>query len=111
FMASVLQLPTQLVTLPIGAWTLYSGDRAEGVFLLVWGLLVVGTIDNVLRPFLIRQGARLPVVLVSAGVIGGLLSYGIVGIFLGPVILAVAWTLLRNWLSQRGPGEADHVAD
>ncbi len=60
--------------------------------------LVVANLDNVLRPVLIRMGADLPLLLIFAGVIGGLLTFGLVGIFVGPVVLAVAWTLLQAWV-------------
>jgi predicted PurR-regulated permease PerM len=57
--------------------------------------------DNVLRPYLIRKGADLPLLLIFAGVIGGLIAFGIIGLFVGPVVLAVAYTLLTQWLSER----------
>jgi predicted PurR-regulated permease PerM len=63
-------------------------------------------IDNVLRPILIRKGADLPLPLIIAGVIGGLIGFGIVGIFIGPVVLAVTYTLLVDWV-QRGESEVD----
>ena len=63
----------------------------------MWAL-VTGSLDNVLRPILIRKGADLPLVLVIAGVLGGLLSFGLVGLFVGPVVLAVTYTLLVAWV-------------
>ena len=64
---------------------------------------VVGTLDNFLRPMLIRMGADLPLLLIFGGVIGGLLAFGLVGIFVGPVVLAVAYTLMQAWV---GDGES-----
>jgi len=61
---------------------------------------VVGSLDSVLRPLLIRKGAHLPLVLLLAGVIGGLIAFGLVGIFLGPVVLAVGYTLLQSWMAE-----------
>jgi predicted PurR-regulated permease PerM len=84
------------------AWTYWSGDRAWGTALLIWTLLVCG-IDNVIRPVLIKKGADLPLLLVFLGVIGGLLAFGIIGIFIGPVVLAVGYTLLADWV---GTGDA-----
>jgi predicted PurR-regulated permease PerM len=63
----------------------------------VWGV-IVGTLDNFLRPVLIKMGADLPLLLIFAGVIGGLFAFGLVGIFVGPVVLAVAYTLLEAWM-------------
>lgn len=79
------------------AWLFWTGDSAWGTFLLVW-TVVAGTMDNFLRPILIRQGADLPLLLIFAGVIGGLLAFGLIGIFVGPVVLAVARTLLNAWI-------------
>jgi predicted PurR-regulated permease PerM len=59
--------------------------------------------DNFLRPVLIRRGADLPLLLIFAGVVGGLVAFGIVGIFVGPVVLAVAYTLLDNWVAASAP--------
>ena len=60
--------------------------------------------DNFLRPFLIQRGADLPLLLILAGVIGGLLSFGLLGLFLGPVVLAVTYTLLENWVADNDRG-------
>jgi predicted PurR-regulated permease PerM len=79
------------------AWLYWTGDSAWGTFLLVW-TVVAGTMDNFVRPILIKKGADLPLLLVFAGVVGGLLALGMIGIFVGPVVLAVADTLLRAWI-------------
>ena len=65
--------------------------------------IITATIDNFIRPILIKRGADLPLLLIFAGVIGGLLSFGIVGLFIGPVILAVSYTLLRAWIDEGLP--------
>ena len=67
------------------------------MFVLAWNGLFVGTLDNILRPYLISRGAELPTVLIFLGVLGGLAAFGIVGVFLGPVLLAVAYTLFQDW--------------
>jgi predicted PurR-regulated permease PerM len=97
------QLGPALVLLPAVAWVYWSGDSAWGTFLLVWSVVVV-TMDNFLRPALIKLGADLPLLLIFAGVIGGLLAFGLIGIFVGPVVLAVTYTLLEAWVSA-GEGE------
>ena len=99
FMLCIAQLGPTLVLLPAAFWVLYTGSTGWGVFLLVC-TLIVGTMDNVMRPVLIRMGADLPLLLIFAGVIGGLFAFGLVGIFVGPVVLAVAWTLLGDWLAE-----------
>jgi len=97
FMLCIAQIGPFPVLLPAVIWVFWSGDTTWGVVLAIWSVLV-GTLDNVLRPVLIRMGADLPLLLIFAGVIGGLLSFGLVGIFVGPVILAVAYTLLVAWV-------------
>jgi predicted PurR-regulated permease PerM len=67
---------------------------------LLWTLVVV-TLDNVLRPVLMTKGANLPMLLMFAGVMGGLLAFGLIGIFVGPVVLAVSYTLLGAWIGDR----------
>lgn len=103
FMLCIAQLGPVLVLAPATAWLYWSGDTGWGTFLLVV-TLVVGTLDNVLRPMLIRMGADLPLLLIFGGVIGGLLAFGLVGIFIGPVVLAVAYRLLEAWTKQVEPG-------
>ncbi len=85
--------------MPAVIWVFWSGDAGWGVFLLLW-TAVVGTMDNFLRPILIRRGADLPLLLILAGVIGGLLAFGLVGIFVGPVLLAVSYKLLGEWIAE-----------
>jgi len=97
FMLCIAQLGPVFVLLPAVGWLFWSGDTGWGIFLLVW-TLVVGTLDNVLRPYLIKKGADLPMLLMFAGVIGGMVSFGLVGIFVGPVVLAVTYTLLEAWM-------------
>jgi len=101
FMLCIAQLGPILVLAPAVAWLYWSGDNAWGTFLLVW-TLIVGTIDNVLRPYLIKKGADLPLLLIFAGVIGGMITLGLVGIFVGPVVLAVAYTLVDEWVEGSG---------
>ena len=93
----IAQLGPSLVLFPAVAWVYWTGESGWGTFLLVWST-VVATMDNVLRPALIKRGADLPLILIFAGVIGGLLGFGLVGIFVGPVLLAVAYTLLGSWV-------------
>jgi len=93
----IAQIGVFPVLLPAAVWLFWSGDTGMAVFFVIW-MLVVGTLDNFLRPWLIRRGADLPMLLILAGVIGGLLAFGIVGLFVGPVLLAVTWKLMDAWL-------------
>jgi predicted PurR-regulated permease PerM len=98
FVLCIAQIGALPVLVPATIWAFWQGDTGWGIFLGVWSV-VVGTLDNFLRPLLIRLGADLPLLLIFAGVIGGLLAFGLVGIFVGPVLLAVSYTLLESWIA------------
>ena len=100
-MLCIAQVGPFLVMIPAIAWVYWSGDTFYGTVLLVFGSIAM-TIDNFVRPLLIRRGADLPLLLIFAGVIGGLLAFGLVGIFIGPVVLAVAYTLVDAWINETG---------
>lgn len=93
----IAQIGPMLVLVPAVVWMFGSGDNGWGTFLLLW-TIVFGLMDNVVRPMLIKKGVDLPMLLIFAGVIGGLLTLGLIGIFVGPVVLAVAHTLLKAWI-------------
>ncbi len=86
---------TALVWIPGTAWLLITGDIGHGLFLAFWGLLLVSTADNFLKPLLIGGQAEVPTLAVFIGVLGGLAAFGLVGMFLGPVVIALVLTLLR----------------
>ena len=94
------QLGPILIMIPAVIWKFYSGDVVWGSVLLVFAI-VSGGIDNFIRPLLIRRGADLPLLLIFAGVMGGMIGAGIMGIFIGPVILAVTQALLKEWVDNR----------
>jgi predicted PurR-regulated permease PerM len=97
FLLAVAQIgAVPILALAVG-WLYWSGDATWGTFLLVV-TVIAGTLDNVLRPVLIKAGADLPLLLIFLGVIGGLIAFGLIGIFVGPLVLAVAYTLLSAWL-------------
>lgn len=99
FLAAVAQVGAgPVMALPV-IWLYWTGSAGWGTFLLVV-TIVVSTLDNVLRPILIRRGADLPLLLIFVGVIGGLVAFGLIGIFVGPVVLAVAHTLLNAWMDK-----------
>jgi predicted PurR-regulated permease PerM len=105
FMLAVAQIGAVPVLVCALVWLWWQGETAWFVVLLVW-TLIVGSLDNVLRPILIKKGADLPLLLNFAGVIGGLFAFGLLGLFVGPVILAVAYTLLDAWVSE-APEDAE----
>lgn len=96
------QLGPSLVLIPSTIWLYWSGHPAWGTALLVIAV-IASTIDNVIRPFMIRKGAPLPLLLIFSGVIGGITAFGIIGLFIGPVILAITYTLLKAWVAGETP--------
>jgi len=100
-MLGVAQIGPWPVLFGAVVWLYMSGQTFWGTVMLVWAILTT-SLDNILRPILIKRGADLPLVLILAGVLGGLLAFGLVGLFVGPVILAVTYTLLVAWVQPEG---------
>src|SRR6266850_3401297 len=101
FLLGVAQIGAFPVLLGAVVWTYWSSGTFWGTLMLLWSI-GAGSVDNILRPILIKRGANLPFLLIFAGVLGGLLAFGLVGLFVGPVVLAVTYTLLEAWVI--GPG-------
>jgi len=99
FLLCIAQLGPILVMIPATIWLYSTGSAGWGTALLVWSL-AVGMIDNILKPVLIKRGADLPILLIFAGVLGGMLTFGVIGLFVGPVVLAVTYTLLGSWVAR-----------
>jgi predicted PurR-regulated permease PerM len=111
FLLALIQMPTLLVWAPAALWLYYTGQAGSAIFLGLWGLLLVNSVDNFLRPWLISRGAKLPFALILMGVLGGLLAWGMVGLFIGPTLLAVAYSLVQTWIgTAREAVESDGVA-
>lgn len=107
FMLCIAQVGPALVLGPAVIWLYWGGSSGRGTVLLAFALVAI-TMDNFVRPLLIRKGADLPLLLIFSGVIGGLMAFGLIGIFVGPVVLAIAFTLLEAWVSagEDGTGPA-----
>jgi predicted PurR-regulated permease PerM len=101
----IAQLGPVPVLAPAVFWLYWTGSTGWATVLLIWSL-PVAALDNVLRPILIRRGVQLPILLIVAGVIGGLISFGVVGLFIGPVVLAATYTLAKDWVAR---GESDRA--
>jgi predicted PurR-regulated permease PerM len=103
------QLGPLPVLAPAVMWLYWSGQTGRGTLLLVIAVVTMA-IDNVVRPLLIRRGASLPLLLIFAGVIGGLIALGLIGLFIGPVVLTVAYTLLAKWVADDDGAAHEEVA-
>lgn len=95
---AVLPIGAPLIWIPAGLWLLSDGHTARGIVLLVYGSIVVSGADHLVRPYFISRGARLPFLLTVLGVLGGVLAFGVLGIFLGPVLLGVGFTLVMEFI-------------
>jgi predicted PurR-regulated permease PerM len=102
FVLSVAQVGPALVLIAATIWVYETRGPVWGTGFLAWSI-VCSTFDNFVRPVLIKRGADLPLLLIFAGVIGGLIAFGVIGLFIGPVVLAVAYTLLVDWVSEGEP--------
>lgn len=99
-MSFVPLLGTAIVWGSLGAYLLLTSHVAKGVILLLWGLLLVHPTDNVLRPLLISNATHVPFILVMFGVIGGIGAWGLIGVFAGPVVLAIGLAIWREWTAE-----------
>lgn len=97
FFLSVVPVGPPLVWTGAVIWLFQQGEPGWAIFVAAWGFLVVSTVDNVIMPFIISRGARLPFAVVLLGVLGGLLAFGVIGVFLGPTLLAVGYRLATEW--------------
>lgn len=97
---SLIPVGPALVWVPAALWLFQKGAMGWAVFLVVWGLLVVGLIDNFLKPYFIGKESRLPFMLVFLGSLGGVMAFGFLGIFLGPTLLAIAYAAFLEWSSR-----------
>jgi len=105
FLLSPVPVGPPLVWIPAGLWLLNIGETGWGIFVLLWGVLVVSTIDNIIKPLIISHGSDLPFVLVLLGVLGGVVAFGFIGVFLGPVLLALGYALLNEWAAHEPAAE------
>ena len=102
---SILPVGAPLIWIPASLWLLTQGQTGWGIFMAAYGALVISSVDNIIRPWAIARGAKLPLLLTLMGALGGVLAFGFLGLFLGPVVLAVGYTLLLEFAGgeEEGP--------
>ena len=106
---SVLPVGAPVVWIPATLWLFTQGQNGWGIFLALYGALGISSVDNVVRPWLISRGADLPLLLTLLGALGGVFAFGFLGLFLGPVLLAVGFTLVQDWADK--PASVDASSD
>jgi predicted PurR-regulated permease PerM len=99
------------IWIPASIWLFHAGHPGWGIFMLVWGIFIISGIDNFIRPYLISRGSNLPFVIVLLGAIGGVITFGFIGLFLGPVLLAVGYALMREYTASRGSADTELPPD
>lgn len=99
FFLSVVPVGPPLVWGSAALWLYNHGDHGWAIFMALYGLMLISTVDNIIKPILISHSSHLPLLLVLLGVLGGALAFGFVGIFLGPTLLAVGLTLISHWIA------------
>ncbi|MBF8777594.1 AI-2E family transporter [Pseudomonas fulva] len=97
FMLSLIPMGPPLAWLPVTGWLVWKGEYGMAIFMGIWGTFVISGVDNVLKPYLISRGGDLPLVIVLLGVFGGLIAFGFIGLFIGPTLLAIGYSLLLDW--------------
>lgn len=109
FFLTLIPMAPAIIWVPATIWLASRGETGMALFLAAWVGLVVGSLDNVLRPILIGRNSDLPFIVIFLGIIGGLVAFGLIGIFLGPTLLAIAYSLVREWSggTERGEAPAD----
>jgi predicted PurR-regulated permease PerM len=101
FFLAVIPFGPPMIWVPATLWLFAEDKTGMAIFMGFWGLLAISSVDNFLRPYLISQGNKMPFVLIFCGVIGGAITFGLVGIFLGPTLLAVGFRLIEEWSARR----------
>ncbi len=101
FFLSLIPMGPPLLWVPASIWLYSSGETSWSLFLFLWGLLVISAVDNFLKPYFISLGSNLPLVLVLLGILGGVIAFGFIGVFIGPTFLAVAYSLIMEWSTIR----------
>ena len=110
FFLSVLPMGPPLVWLPAAIWLFNQGHTGWGIFMVIWGVLV-SSVDNFVKPWLISQGSAMPFLLIFCGVIGGAIAFGFIGVFIGPTLLAVGYRLVGEWIANHPvPAASDAAA-
>ena len=108
FFLSLVPVGPPLIWGGAAVWLMFQGETGWAIFILLWGLFVISAIDNVVKPYLISRASNLPLLVVVFGVLGGVIAFGFIGVFIGPPVLAVGLTLLQLWINRAD--EADVAA-
>lgn len=111
FFLALIPMGPPLVWIPAAGWLFYQGELGWAIALAIWGVVIISGVDNVLKPLLISRGSVLPLPLVLLGVFGGVLNLGFIGIFIGPAVIALGYSLVTMWLQMASSGVPEGIDD
>ena len=105
FFFALVPMGPPFIWIPVTVWLFYKGSIGWGIFMAVWGMFVISGVDNFVKPYLISLSGNLPFVLILLGVLGGVIAFGFIGVFLGPTLLALGYSLISEWTSRKDSPE------
>jgi predicted PurR-regulated permease PerM len=105
FFLAFIPMGPPFIWIPVTIWLFYKSSLGLTLFMAVWGTFVISGVDNVVKPYLISRGGNLPFVLILLGVLGGVIAFGFIGVFLGPTLLALGYSLISEWTSRQDSRE------
>jgi len=105
FFFAFIPMGPPFVWIPVTIWIFFNNSLGWAIFMAAWGMFVISGVDNVVKPYLISRGGNLPFVLILLGVLGGVIAFGFIGVFLGPALLALGYSLISEWTSRKEPAE------
>jgi predicted PurR-regulated permease PerM len=111
FFLALIPMGPPLIWIPVAIWLFYQKSAAWGIFMAIWGMLVISGVDNFVKPYLISRGGNLPFILILLGVLGGVIAFGFIGVFLGPTLLALGYSLVSEWTTKREPPETQESSN
>ena len=100
FVVALIPFGTPFAWGGVALWLMSQGHTTEGIGLALWGGLVISWVDNLIRPIVISGATKIPFIIIFIGVLGGLTAFGFVGLFIGPVVLAIGLAVWREWIAQ-----------
>ncbi|MFZ5908373.1 MAG: AI-2E family transporter [Nitrospirota bacterium] len=110
FFLALIPMGPPFIWIPAVIWLFSYKSAAWGIFLALWGTFVISGVDNIVKPYLISRGGNLPFVLILLGVFGGVIAFGVIGVFLGPTLLAIGYSLVSEWTAKKEVPETEEPA-
>lgn len=107
---AIAQIPPILILLPVSGYLFFMNQQWQSIFLAVYGIIIISNVDNILKPLLMRGSNETPLPLIFIGVIGGMLAWGLIGLFIGPIVLALCYALTVYWLGEKIGEEASKTS-